>query len=344
MNIETALTVLRDRANAENRALIREAAEFLVAHSTELTTRVAVPITPEELADPAWAAIIAGSFTTCVCNESECHAQYLRVIGPALRTTLEAGQTLVLTAGKRVFLRLVGTTHLLQSLEVDAAQGGLVIETSGLEPAAYAITGIAAAIAAVPAEQRTLRARGADGLLVVVTQLEAANPETNEVTVILDKDVETFEVRDTLIEGETFVIEPGKKVFLRKKGAGDADALRAYWVDGERQAFFFEDDPLSPMSQLAALFGGGPRAFGLVDLAEQVVPLPAEKRTLKTDDAQGLPVVLFRLEAVDVATNKVTVVLDQGVEAYDPPAGDIPGLQVIQLGPDDAIGDEAPQV
>ena len=51
-NLDSALAVVTDRRAVRDRALVLSAATFLAAHAAELTTRVAVNITPDELADP----------------------------------------------------------------------------------------------------------------------------------------------------------------------------------------------------------------------------------------------------------------------------------------------------
>lgn len=332
--IQTAIATLKDRRNIRNRDAIRDAASVVVAARAELTERVVVPVTADEMTDPAWADIIAGSWNSCVCGDAGCHAQFNRIIGPELRTTLADGQKVIVEPGKTVFVRLAGTDQLLQTFHVDKDNDVVSIQTAGGGPGGgYSLSGMREAIGGVPAEQRTFRAPGADGLLVVVSRLDSID-EDGKLTITLDADVEQFEVRTALVDGDTVVVEPGKKVYLRKKGAGDLDCLRAISVDAEQQSVTFEDDPFDPMAGLAAVFGGGPQVFGLTDLAQQFIPLAPEKRVLTASDDRGLPLPLLRLESVGVVDPKVTLVLDTDIEAYEPPADALanrPQVHVLSL-------------
>lgn len=337
-SIASAIGVVTNRRAIQDRALVLEAATFLATHADELTSRVAVNITPDELSDPAWADVVANSWNPCVCGEAECRSQFSRIFGPKLRNELVAGETVVVTPGKRLWLRLKGTEGVLQSFAINGDQGTLEINTAGLEPGHYPLAPIGEHIATLGAAERTLRAKGTDGFLVVAARLESVDPEAKSLTITLDADVEQFAVRDTLAAGETVTIEAGKKVYLRKKGAGDTDALVAFSVDNG--ALVLQNEPFDPMAQLEQMMSGGPTSFGLVDIKDQVLPLPEDQRVFSTGDAFGLPVPLVRFDTVDVDGGSVTVTLDQDIEAYEPTAepASAPQMHVLNLGDLGALG------
>lgn len=328
-NADSAIAVVTDRRAVQDRALVLEAATFLATHNADLTTRVAVNITPEELADPAWADVVANSWISCVCGEADCHSQYSRIFGPKLRGELIEGGTVVVTPGKRVWLRLKGTDGILQAFAIDGDEGTLEISTVGQEPGLYPLAGIGEHLATLDPGHRTLRAMGADGFLIVAARLESVDPEAKTLTITLDTDVEQFEVRDTLIAGDTITVDASKKVYLRKKGAGETDALVAYSVDNG--ALVLQNEPFDQMAQIEQMINGGPTQFGLVDIEQQLLPLPDDQRVFRARDARGLPVPLIRVDAVDVEAGKLTITLDQDVEAYEPSVEPAPAPQVRVL-------------
>lgn len=335
-NLDSALAVVTDRRAVRDRALVLSAATFLAAHAAELTTRVAVNITPDELADPAWADVIANSWISCVCGEADCRSQFSRIFGPKLRGELEAGETVVVTAEKRVYLRLKGGTGVLQSFAIDAEEGTLEINTTGQQPLVAPLGPIAEQISTLDAGPRTLRAMGADGFLVVAARLESVDADAKTLTITMDAEVEQFDVRDTLNAGDTITVDTSKKVYLRKKGAGETDALVAFSV--ENGALVLENQPFDQMAQIEQMMSGGPTQFGLADIKDQVLSLPDAQRVFRASDQYGLPVPLIRIDAVDVDAGTATLTLDADVEAYEPSVEPGPAPQVRVLNLADLLG------
>lgn len=314
-NVNAALLLVRDSSAAQNRDLIREAATFLSRHQNELTVRVTVRITAEEMSDPAWSDVVGKSRDSCVCERPECSAQYLRVFGPPRLPELVDGETVIVKAGSLVWLRLKGTRTLLQS--IDSSNNTLEIRTGDEQPERYPLAPIVGRLLAdLSPEKRTRRTQGAECFRVAVSRLESFDAQNNALTITLDADVEPFVMREALfVAGDTITLEPDKKLYLRIKG--DEAALVVLWV--HNHALFHQRYPFDKVSWMTSILrDGGPRSFTLGGLQRRLMALSHHLR-LVSFATNVLPLPLLHLDAVSIENDTITVTLDQSVESCQPP-------------------------
>lgn len=320
--IETAKAALTSRETQNDRDTIRAAAEFLIDNQSQLTGRAVATLTQDELYDPAWSKVVQNTFSPCNCGDPECHANAVRVIGPALCQEIAAdqGRQVIVPVAQQVYIAKVGSTKPQFRFYLESADRAnrrtvhLHIISQGRP--VFVPFAQKQELLEMPVEARTLHGSDADHLPEPAVRID--NVTDDSIVLFVDNGYTTVNVRDNL-EEDSRVTVSAEKVYLRPKGAGEDGAVIAFWTDAAEGVLLVDNDPLNPMGALAAMFGGGPKAMSLTKLAEQMSGLPADQRTVRARDGFS-PMCMF--VAFKPAEGIVELAIDKEFEVYTPNFGE----------------------